>query len=92
MGSKTLKLILTVSKVCSLVVLVCGMIAISVLQDKIAQSTPDEASSSATELGSWMTFFSQSFLFLAITEVYDEIQMKLLTPRKYAKRRQRLSI
>ena len=84
-STTTPQTILKVAKVTNLFVLVACMIVTAVLQDKISELTPTEASDATTQLGSWMTFFSLSFLFLAITEVYDEIQLRFLMPRTYAR-------
>ena len=84
-STSTPQTILKVAKVTNLFVLVACMIVTAVLQDKISELTPTEASDATTQLGSWMTFFSLSFLFLAITEVYDEIQLRFLMPRTYAR-------
>jgi len=35
-------------------------------------------------LQSWMTFFTLVFLYLGVTEVYDETGLRLLMPRTYA--------
>jgi hypothetical protein len=55
---------------------------IAILQDLIVKRMPKD--SSTRILQSWMTFFTLVFLYLGITEVYDETGLMLFRPKKYA--------
>ena len=60
-----------------------SMVAIPVLQDRIVKLGPSE--SSAMELQSWMTFFTLTFAYLGLTEVYDETELMIFKPKVYEK-------
>ena len=71
-----------VTRIVNLLLLIAMMVAMAILQDKIAGITPSDAQS-ATALQSWMTFFTILFAYLAFTEIYDDTELMLCRPRAY---------
>ena len=72
--------VIRAAKVANLIMLMAGIAASAILQDQIGKLSPDK--SAATELQSWMTFFTLVFLFFGITEVYDETELMLFKPKQ----------
>ncbi len=73
------------AKTLNLLIFVSGMIAIAALQDKIGKASPLEVEG-AVFLQGWMTLFTFVFLYLGVTEVYDDSALMILKPDFYERK------
>ncbi len=77
--------VVNATKTLNLLVFVAGMIAIAALQDKIGKVSPIEVEG-AVLLQGWMTFLTFVFLYLGVTEVYDDSALMLFRPDFYERK------
>ena len=70
------------TKTVNLIVMIFAVATMCILQDLIVKRLPRETSTRT--LQSWMTFFTLAFLYIGITEVYDETCMMLFRPKQHA--------
>ena len=77
------------TKTVNLLVMIFAVATMCILQDLIVKRLPRETSTRT--LQSWMTFFTLAFLYIGITEVYDETCLMLFRPKQHANDHQRSS-
>ena len=77
--------IMLTTRALNLLIIVASIVAIAVLQDQIVTRMPKDTSSHLFQ--SWMTFFALVFLYLGVTEIYDESGLMLLRPKFYAEQK-----
>ena len=88
--TKTRELIRRSGRILNVISIVVSVVAVALLQDKISAMGPQR--DAAIEVQSWTTYASLLFMYLALTEVYDETSLMVLLPHEYKKeqaRRQR---
>ena len=82
LNSRLKEAIFKTTRATNLLVTVLAVTGVCILQDLIVKRLPRETSTRT--LQSWMTFFTLAFLYLGVTEVYDETGKMLFRPKLYA--------